>query len=695
MAINVTDVKTFKFYAHKVMPLVYDESLSYYEFLCKVMQKLNEVISSNNEQNTVLEDFDREINEWELETDELFQQYKARIDEEIEKMETAVMGMQVEASTLEAGSEVTVSIELNEQGNYVISFGIPQGEKGDTGYPTEQQIATAVTTWLVANVDPVGSAVVVDSSLSVSGAAADAKTVGDDLKVINTNIRDIIMRENKLYVETTIHSGLGYMDTQGRVQTDESTSCKYTDKIPCNPGNIFEYTGRSEYSVAGWLFYEGDVLKSYGQYNGTTLVIVPSYVDSVVFSSYSVTTNVDNVVLKFINKSMTSEQKSDIRETIEVYSEDEADGIFVKKENVQSPNLFDKTNIVTGEYLQLGGSVIQAVGYGHTDWIKLNAGTYIFPTNASYGGNKTVIQESIDGETYYASMSATLFTDSDLAYFTLNATMWVRFNIGLSVVDSIMLVEGDEISDYPSDYVPYYNYNAVEENIHLNETMKEEIAEITTVNPLRNKKISANGDSICWGNGYRGGYAKLISENNDMPYQNIGVGGGTLTAETYSGETARHWVSRTINNMDSNSDYILIEGGVNDASLNVTLGEISSGYNAVLDDTTFYGAVESIFKQVIIRFVGKKYCFIIPHQMTAGMNPTGNYYKAIYDCAEKWGMPIIDLSKVVPPFNSFRNESALNDIRTTYTTDGDGWHPTELCYKKYYVPKIEAFLKQM
>ena len=32
----------------KVLPLVYDESLSYYEVLCKVIQKLNELIKINN-----------------------------------------------------------------------------------------------------------------------------------------------------------------------------------------------------------------------------------------------------------------------------------------------------------------------------------------------------------------------------------------------------------------------------------------------------------------------------------------------------------------------------------------------------------------------------------------------------------------------------------------------------------------------
>ena len=33
-----------KFWCYKVLPLVYDDSLSYYELLCKVVGKLNEVI---------------------------------------------------------------------------------------------------------------------------------------------------------------------------------------------------------------------------------------------------------------------------------------------------------------------------------------------------------------------------------------------------------------------------------------------------------------------------------------------------------------------------------------------------------------------------------------------------------------------------------------------------------------------------
>ena len=58
-----------------------------------------------------------------------------------------------------------------------------------------QQTTSTVTAWLVANVTPTGSAVVVDKSLSVGGAAADAKATGDmvgelkeDLEGINKGI---------------------------------------------------------------------------------------------------------------------------------------------------------------------------------------------------------------------------------------------------------------------------------------------------------------------------------------------------------------------------------------------------------------------------------------------------------------------------------------------------------------------------
>lgn len=42
------DLKSFKMWCQKVLPLVYDDSLSYYEVLCKVVTYLNNVIEGTN-----------------------------------------------------------------------------------------------------------------------------------------------------------------------------------------------------------------------------------------------------------------------------------------------------------------------------------------------------------------------------------------------------------------------------------------------------------------------------------------------------------------------------------------------------------------------------------------------------------------------------------------------------------------------
>lgn len=48
-------IKPLRFWCQKVLPLVYDESLSYYELLCKVAEKLNELIEHDSEQDEAIQ----------------------------------------------------------------------------------------------------------------------------------------------------------------------------------------------------------------------------------------------------------------------------------------------------------------------------------------------------------------------------------------------------------------------------------------------------------------------------------------------------------------------------------------------------------------------------------------------------------------------------------------------------------------
>lgn len=301
-------------------------------------------------------------------------------------------------------------------------------------------------------------------------------------------------------------------------------------------------------------------------------------------------------------------------------------------------------------------------------------------------------------------------------------TYSINYNNFSNICDLLIATNDNQIiyassnSNIGSDVVPgTYTFTAESDGYILLTTFTqlsvEYVPSITVVNEeidgfvqsvLANKSISYNGDSICAGAGYHGGYAKIIGDMFNMTVENIAVGGATITTNTYyGGGGARHWISDTIDEMTATYDYAILEGGVNDSSLSVPLGTISDGYNAVLDTTTYYGAFENMLKQLITRFKGKKYGYIAVHQMATNYritnDPSTSYYWASRKCCEKWGVPFLDLNDKIPPFNFFPSDgdAGLYALRTTYTKDGDGWHPTEAGYKKYYVDKIISWLESL
>lgn len=69
-------IDKLKYWCHKILPLVYDDSLSYYEVLCKTSAKLNEVIDSTNDLlaawNTYKNDIDKAFGEYTAGLDKKF-----------------------------------------------------------------------------------------------------------------------------------------------------------------------------------------------------------------------------------------------------------------------------------------------------------------------------------------------------------------------------------------------------------------------------------------------------------------------------------------------------------------------------------------------------------------------------------------------------------------------------------------------
>lgn len=213
---------------------------------------------------------------------------------------------------------------------------------------------------------------------------------------------------------------------------------------------------------------------------------------------------------------------------------------------------------------------------------------------------------------------------------------------------------------------------------------------------LYGKKISVNGTSISYGAGYDGGYMPLITNKYNMVLENVAKNGGTI-ADLSGRYPDRHCVGTTIDDMAEDADYIIIEGGYNDWYLWTKIGVMSETMTSTIDTTTFYGGLESICRQALKKWKGKKIGFIITHKINdawrtqhqegSKIYPTlDGYYQAIRDVCEKYSIPYLDLSK------TSRLNTEMDEYKE-YTFNGDGIHPNKEGYEMFYVPHIERWLE--
>lgn len=350
----------------------------------------------------------------------------------------------------------------------------------------------------------------------------------------------------------------------------------------------------------------------------------------------------------------------------------------------KSVNLFDKSKITDGKILQGQNNEQTISSCFYTDYIPVEKGkTYCFQDNTGYlGQNGKVVCCYDANKTFIVCISPSdVIVRDGAVIFPINESKYVRVNGRTSNIDSFMFVEGETLPEYEPYYAPYYE---IKENV-------------LPRNVLYGKKLCVDGDSIMYGAGSSGGFAKIIGDRNNMTVVNNAVSGGTIASGTYhsDGTTARHWICDTIKNIPSDADYILFDGGVNDSSETAEVGAISSGFYAELDTTTFCGAMESICKWLVINRPNAKTGYVIVHKMAG--NYTSEYpvdgqrdlYRLAIKICEKWGIPYIDLNTQVPPLKD------IQSLRDVYTSNADGWHPNELGYKTFYVPKIEAFLRTL
>ena len=174
-------IQPFKIYCQKVLPNVYDDSLSYYEYLCKMNEYLNEVIEQMNTLTEAEEQFQTDLTaQWTT--------YKTTLSGEwtTYKTELTAEWNEYKAELTQAWTETKNyidnyfdNLDVQEEINNKLDEMVTDGTFTNLINPiVAEDIPTLVTNWLTAHVDPVGSSVIVDDTLSIEGASADAKATG-------------------------------------------------------------------------------------------------------------------------------------------------------------------------------------------------------------------------------------------------------------------------------------------------------------------------------------------------------------------------------------------------------------------------------------------------------------------------------------------------------------------------------------
>lgn len=225
---------------------------------------------------------------------------------------------------------------------------------------------------------------------------------------------------------------------------------------------------------------------------------------------------------------------------------------------------------------------------------------------------------------------------------------------------------------------------------------KSELINSRITSNLRDKLIVFNGDSICQGIVNGGGYAEILRKTTGCLIENRAVGGGTLAINKRNG----HMICNDIVNMSENADLICLEGGINDYWQNIPLGEMKplTDFESEVDKETVLGALESIFRTCMEKWLGVPIMFVIVHpvQKTRYMpNSVGYTFEQLAEgirkMCKKYSIVVVDLLNESGGFNG-----NIERIAKKYTINGgDGCHPNEEGYKKYYVPQIKAKLETL
>ena len=215
------------------------------------------------------------------------------------------------------------------------------------------------------------------------------------------------------------------------------------------------------------------------------------------------------------------------------------------------------------------------------------------------------------------------------------------------------------------------------------------------ISPLAGKALYIAGDSIAYGASCAGGYGKCIADKYGMTVTNEAVNGATLAPNITDNVNGgiRTCISTVVTSSTAlaKADYILLEGGVNDAWNNAKLGTLNGSFDPAFYMGDTIGTLEAMLDDLAKKRSDKRVAYVFPHGglFASSENWYKTYKPAILAALQKWGVPYVDIAESTPPMGGH----GISGLSGKYT--GDGTHPNKAGYERFYVEPIAALLKRL
>ena len=695
---NFKNMSPFKMWCQKVLPLTYDDSLSYYEVLCKLKNFLNEVIENMD----VLHD---DVDALHL----AYQQLEGYVNSYFDNLNVQTeINNKLDAMALDGSlsaliapfvtallpDEVAsrISAVVESQLPAVVRVQLPPELSSQLPAEVAEQIPALVTAWLNLHItQPVE--VIIDDSLEIQGAAADAKAVGDAISLLNnalTDVKDSIFNDS--YKEQIEYDSIAnsYVNSLGEIS--EASGYTRTDYI-----ELSEYQGLLCDKDAMYCFWNETKTVFLGRVTITADTEEPIPNGAVYAILENLTTTFDGAKIYAIKESPIKEITDDIAE---LKGTADADHAILKVGTISGKNLYNKNasdNVESKSIYYLNGAVIDNNNTDASGYIEvfeeLGKNVIVSGYTSGYAGGGVGMACFDENKTFVRG--------SNTNTMSIEGAKYIRLSIG-------KLDQNTFQCEYGVVATEYEEYTSKTDSIRLYLLEKEQTKEMSRWN---GKKVLVLGDSIST-DAYLGyaSWATQWANNTGAILTNPSVhavgylcGVGSATPNENSLINLIDTLHETYPNNDD-FDLIVFFRGTNDFGNSVSIGNSGDAKNA-----SFTGAVEYCHKKAWEYWCKAQIVVFTPMQRRTEQAPNlvGKtllpYAEIIKEKAVYMGFPVLDLyhaSGFLPiknPFGSF--ESGNSDFCTQYTmiADGnpDGLHPNELFTTTRLVPTITKFLEQI